>query len=75
MNYDAQYRRSISPENMSGLRAIAPKTERVGDGWHLGGVGSRIKPLYRPKTRCEVGEVGVVQQIGKLRPEPRGRAQ
>jgi hypothetical protein len=36
------------------------------------GVGIPLKPIYKPKTLYEVGEVGVVQQIGKAIPEPRG---
>ena len=39
------------------------------------GVGLRLNPIDKPKTRCEVGEVGVVQQVDKLRPKPRGGAQ
>jgi hypothetical protein len=30
------------------------------------GVGLPLKCIDKPKTLCEVGEVGVVQQVGKL---------
>ena len=30
------------------------------------GVGLPLKPRDKPETLCEVGEVGVVQQVGKL---------
>ena len=33
------------------------------------GVGFRLKPIDNAKTLCEVGEVGVVQQVGKVRTE------
>ncbi len=35
------------------------------------GVGFCLKPLDKAKMLCEVGEVGVVQQLGKVKPEPR----
>ena len=35
------------------------------------GVASPLKPLDKPKTLHEVGEVGVVQQVDKVRLEPR----
>jgi hypothetical protein len=33
------------------------------------GVSLPLKPIDKPQTLCEVGEVGVVQQVDKLRPE------
>jgi hypothetical protein len=36
-------------------------------------VGLPLQPLDKPKTLCEVGEVGVVQQVGKVKAEARGR--
>jgi hypothetical protein len=33
-----------------------------------------LKRLDMPKTLCEVGEVGVVQQVGKVRTESRDEA-
>ena len=35
------------------------------------GVGLPLKTLDMPKTLCEVGEVGVVQQVDKVRLELR----
>jgi hypothetical protein len=38
------------------------------------GVVSSLDPIGKPKTLCEVGEVGVVQQVGKVRRAPRDEA-
>jgi hypothetical protein len=35
------------------------------------GIGLFVKPVSKPKTFCEVGEVRVVQQVGKLKAESR----
>ena len=45
----------------------------MGVRWHSGGGGFLLKPISKPKTLYEVGEVGVVEQVGKVRPEPRKR--
>ena len=35
------------------------------------GVDLLLKPIDKANNACEVGEVGVVEQVGKVRPEPR----
>ena len=38
------------------------------------GVGLPLKPIGKPITLCEVGEVGVVQQVGKVTLKSRDEA-
>jgi hypothetical protein len=44
----------------------------MGGSWV--GVGLPLKTLDKAKTLSEVGEVGVVQQVGKVRAEPTEKA-
>ena len=37
------------------------------------GVDLRLKPLGKPNSLHEVGEVGVVQQVGKVRTEQKDK--